>query len=150
MEIEKCEQLLKVMETFYDSKFNKKAGTQPKKVKKDKDHDESMYQESTGPGSSEKNRKLKDLMIKFLSDYVSFYFVNSFEQQKNKDIMSNLGTTQEGLTAFAMKYLPMTVVSMKSRTKKTRDNSKKLLLGIDKAYEFATNDKSFLLNLVIV
>ena len=81
------------METFYDSKFNKKAGTQPKKTKKDKDHDESMYQESTGPGSSEKNRKLKDLMIKFLSDFVSCYFIKSFESETSSDVLTNLGST---------------------------------------------------------
>jgi len=144
VDIKSCEAIFIVVEEFFSAKFNTKQLKKPKNIT-------PMMTEESGSELilDESKRKLKDIMIKFLKTYVEQYFLRMFAEHKKNDpqsAMHNLGSETQGLTAFAIKYLPLAMISMKSRTSKTREISKTLLIKIDEAYEAATSEPTFLLN----
>ena len=96
-------------------------------------------------GENDKQRKLKDLLVRFLAAYVKKCYVDRYselEQIPEQELVI------DELREFSLKYLSLAILSIKSRSAKTRDNAKKLLIYIDESYSSVVKDQTVFMNLV--
>jgi hypothetical protein len=155
-----CPEVLKIVDNFYSKNIESKAamknGKKSKKSKGMEQEDEAIPDVGQGMIDEEKEqterlgdtqRKVKDLVIRFLAEFVKNYYVEGLKQ-KSLNLQQVGGSGEMSITKFASAYLPLAIISLKSRSSKTRDNAKKLLISIDESYEAITGQPTLLLNMV--
>jgi len=96
-------------------------------------------------GENDKQRKLKDLLVRFLAAYIHKNYIERF---KDLEEIPNQEDAINELREFSYKYLSLAILSIKSRSAKTRDNAKKLLIYIDEAYSTIVKNDTVFMNLV--
>lgn len=110
----------------------------------DEDADEKSGQEGM-LGENDRQRKLKDLLVRFLASYVKRCYVDRY---KDLDQIPEQELVIDELREFSFKYLSLAILSIKSRSAKTRDNAKKLLIYVDEAYSSVVKNDTVFMNLV--